>query len=288
MTMHTMTSTPPPTIKRSGARAVCTLTFDAAQKHAAEEKALERLGARLEIPGFRIGKAPLQKVRERVKENDLFEETVRLLIGPAVTALVEREKLLPIIPPRVAVTAREPLTIQIILIERPAVQIKGLDNMQIEKKKGEPGEEQRERMRREQALLDAIKDHTIVDLPAELIEEEARGIFEELAGALQRAGFTLDDWLKHHKKSPEELDADLRSQAQARLTVRLGLAAAIEEKNIIVSEEELRRAAERIGAEAPADQQAQMQSTFSPGSAALGELRWRMQVEKVVTALLAQ
>lgn len=123
------------TIKRERAgRVRCTLTFTEQQRAAAEEKALERLGASMQMPGFRAGKAPISAIRERVKPEQLFEETVHGLIGDTLPGLVQKENLKPIVAPRVDLTSRDPLTIVVTIVERPEVTVKGIDKIAIEKK----------------------------------------------------------------------------------------------------------------------------------------------------------
>ncbi len=420
----------PPTIKRSGARAVCSLTFDAATRSAAEQKALERFGATIELPGFRPGKAPLDQVRAKVKDEELFEETVRLLIAPELGKLIEQEKLRPIIPPRVEVQSREPLTIQVTLVERPEVKVKGLEKLTVEKKEikidpkdiarveqsiladyrttkevdraaatgdqviidfaavdmasqpvaglsGEsypvtigsanllPGfeeqlvglkkgdekkfsltlpathpseqlknkpvsfsvkahkveevilpelsdafvkeklglptlsafketmeqsiraqEDQFEQVRRERELLDAIRKNTVVDLPQELVDEEVRGLIEELMQQLQSRNVKFEDWLKQENKKPEDVEKDLRARAVERLTLRFGMGHIIEEKKIEVSNEEMETAVEEQILRYPKEQQDQARATLVPGNEAYDELRWRKQVEKAMEGLL--
>ncbi len=337
-----MADAPLPTVTREGARITCTLIFSDEERAAAEKQALERLGSQMEFPGFRPGKAPLEKVRERVKDDELFERTVRELVGPRLTDIGEKEQWKPIIPPRIEVTAREPLTVRMIVIDRPAVTVKGLEKITIEKKavQADPKdverviqslvrdekaakdapvpeltdafvlerfqlpsvaafreaveqsiraqEEQAERLRQERAVLDAIRTHTTVDLPQELIDEEVRGLIDELAHDLQRQNQSIEEWLQKEKKSMQEMEKDLRARATDRLKFRFGMAHIIEEKKIAVSDDEMKTVIDREVQRYPDAQREQVRSALVPGGDAYGEIRWRMMVEKVLTALLAQ
>lgn len=124
-----------PTITRGeGGRCRCTLVFSAADTKAAEERALVTLGARMDFKGFRPGRAPAALVRARVAAETLSDETVRQLMGDALPALIGRERLQPIIPPRVEVVSRDPLTIHVTIIEKPPVTVRDSDTLRIGRK----------------------------------------------------------------------------------------------------------------------------------------------------------
>ncbi|MBI5155876.1 trigger factor [Candidatus Peregrinibacteria bacterium] len=129
-----MSDSPAPTVKREKSRIVCTLTFADAEVAAAEQKALSRLSADVNMKGFRPGKAPVEAVRERIKPEALFEETVHTLIQDKVPALIKEEQLKPIISPRIEIASRTPLTVTVTVVERPEVTVKGIDKMKIESK----------------------------------------------------------------------------------------------------------------------------------------------------------
>lgn len=129
-----MSDSPAPTVKREKSRVICTLTFADADVAAAEQKALTRLSADVNMKGFRPGKAPVEAVRERIKPEALFEETVHTLIQEKVPALIKEEQLKPIISPRIEIASRTPLTVTVTVVERPEVTVKGIDKIKIENK----------------------------------------------------------------------------------------------------------------------------------------------------------
>lgn len=122
------------TVTRDKHRVTCTITFTPEQKAVAEEKAVKSLGASIDLPGFRKGTAPAEVLKEKINPDQLGEETVRNLLPDAVPAAVEENNITPIIPPRVTIKSEDPLTIELIFTERPAVKLKGVDKIKIEKK----------------------------------------------------------------------------------------------------------------------------------------------------------
>lgn len=100
----------------------------------AEDRALLHMGEHARIAGFRPGKVPLEMLREKVDKGDLLEETVRRILPETIRTIVERDQLRPIIAPKINVTSQSPLALSITLVVRPAVSIKGLQKIKIEKK----------------------------------------------------------------------------------------------------------------------------------------------------------
>lgn len=100
------------------------LTFTKEQVTLAEAQALERLRTKIEIKGFRVGHAPLESVRERVKPEHLLEEVVHTLLKDVVPALLKEHNLRPVLPPRIEIQKHDPLELSITFIEKPTATIK--------------------------------------------------------------------------------------------------------------------------------------------------------------------
>ncbi len=69
-----------------------------------EEKALIRIGDRLELPGFRKGKAPANIVREHATEIMILEEMAELALYDAYSKIIEEHKIDAIGRPQIAIT----------------------------------------------------------------------------------------------------------------------------------------------------------------------------------------
>ncbi len=115
-------------IKREKAgKSVVSVTVPAEAAAAAEKMALERLGSRVNVKGFRPGHAPEDVVRSKIDPEQLFEETVRLALRSVLPTILREHNLAPIVPPRIEAMSREPLLLHITFIERPPVKIKKPD-----------------------------------------------------------------------------------------------------------------------------------------------------------------
>ncbi len=69
----------------------------------AEEKALKKLASRLNIKGFRKGKAPLNIAKDHISKGELINETINESLNPAYQEAIKEHSLRPIAQPEVNV-----------------------------------------------------------------------------------------------------------------------------------------------------------------------------------------
>lgn len=148
-------------------------------------------------------------------------------------------------------------------------------------------EEHMDRQRRENELFEALRNATTVDLPEEIVEQEARAIAENLGSQLERQKLTLDAWLAQQKKTPAELKKELEDDAKKRLTLRFGLETALEEKKIEVTPEEMSKAIEEALDSMTKEERAAEEAHYKEGEHGYEETLWRKKVEKFIQMMLA-
>lgn len=129
----------------------------------AAKTALERLGARVTVKGFRPGHAPEEAVRAKIDPEQLFEETVRHALRDVLPDILKEHALSPIVPPRIEAVSREPLTLNVTFIERPPVKMKKTD---LAPKKEESTVAQKDIDRVVQSALAEHRSYASVDRPA--------------------------------------------------------------------------------------------------------------------------
>lgn len=69
-----------------------------------EDKALERIGERLELPGFRKGKAPVDIIKGNVQEMELLQEMAEIALMDNYIKILEENKIDAIGRPEIAIT----------------------------------------------------------------------------------------------------------------------------------------------------------------------------------------
>lgn len=98
---------------------------------------------------------------------------------------------------------------------------------------------QKEYEKRRLAIADKVIAETKVEVPDLFIESELDKMLQELEANVTRMGVSLEDYLTHAKKAPEDLRKDWRSEAEKRAKLQLVLTA-------IAKKEELKPEEERV------------------------------------------
>jgi len=101
-------------------------TLEVSEFEKYEEKALTNMGERLELPGFRKGKAPAALVKENIKEIELLEEMAELALYDAYPKILEENKIDAIGRPQIGITKigkGSPLEFKIITAVLPEMKL---------------------------------------------------------------------------------------------------------------------------------------------------------------------
>ena len=99
---------------------------------------------------------------------------------------------------------------------------------------------ERERQRYEQAVMEALlKESTIDDVPAILVEAEQDKMLNELQHAIEHDGGKFDDYLSSIKKTRDELKAEFAKRAEERVKVALLLRKLADENTLLATSAEV-------------------------------------------------
>lgn len=94
--------------------------------------------------------------------------------------------------------------------------------------------------------LNKIAKESQLQIPEIMIEREKEKMLSELKSSITNMGGNWDEYLKHIKKSEEEMKKDWQKDAEKRLKYGLLLHQIAEQENIKPSEEELKQYIEKI------------------------------------------
>ncbi len=158
-----------------------------------EDKALERIGERLELPGFRKGKAPVAKVKESVNEMELLQEMAEEALYNAYPIILEENKIDAIGRPQIAITKigkGSDLEFKIITAVMPEIKLPDY-------KKIASAENKKEEFNKEIVVDDAEVDKTILEL-RKMRAQQARG--NDHTG---HENMTEEEHAKAHPEIPE-------------------------------------------------------------------------------------
>ena len=161
------------------------------------------------------------------------------------------------------------------------------DDLKKKIKESMEAEEKRiDRQRRETELFEKIREATKVELAPELIEEEARDLFESFAQQLKQQNLDFSEWMKKAGKKPEELKAEFDNQAKERLTLRMGIQKIVDAKEIDLSDKEVEEAIANFLAPLPSEEVEKIKPMYEKGRQGWEQIKWQKKVEKLIEEML--
>lgn len=106
------------------------------------------------------------------------------------------------------------------------------ENLKLEK-------EQKAKEKRRTAIMEKLIAETKTDLPEVLVESELVRMMAQMKHDIGRFGGTWEDYLKHSKKTEEEIKSDWRNDAVKRATSQLVLSKISDAEKLIPTPEEI-------------------------------------------------
>lgn len=219
----------------------------------AQNEVVKEFAKDTEIPGFRKGNAPLEKVAAKIPQNTLIEHSLSHVLPKALAEAITENKLqIAIYPKFELISAKEGEAWQIrgITCELPKVELNGYKKAIEGALRADsiivPGKEKKEQTREEKenlaikTLLETVK----LDIPQILIDEEVDSRLSNLLGRLEKLGLALESYLASIGKKVEDLRVDYTKQAKEAISLDLILTKIAEEEKISVDQKEIEGALE--------------------------------------------
>ena len=131
-------------LEHSHVEVICTVDKENWKK--AQDKAFNKLAAKVEIKGFRKGKAPANLVKERVNHAQVLSDAVDALLPELYTAIIEEDKIRPYAQPKVDVTklSDDELEVKFVIVTAPTVELGKYKGLKIGKAEAKVTDEQLE------------------------------------------------------------------------------------------------------------------------------------------------
>ena len=125
------------------------------------EEAYHRLVRRVNIPGFRRGKAPRPILERYIGEEALQQEALDLLVPQLSRQAIEEQKIEPFSPPQVEIVQNDPVVLKVVVPLHPTVELGDYRNIRISPEKVEITTEQVdkviEQLRHQRALWEPVE-----------------------------------------------------------------------------------------------------------------------------------
>lgn len=208
--------------------------------HATEET-VEELAKKVEVPGFRKGKAPLPRARERLDKQYVTEHALSHILPKLFANSIKEHNLRPAIYPKFELlSAEEGKTWQ---VRANTAEIPEFDLGDYEKaiKKAikEKNEKELSREQKENLALNTLQSLYTFKIPKILVEEEVNSRLSSLLERLEKLGLSLESYLASINKTSEKLREEYSGQAEASIRIDIVLGAIAQKENIKAAEEEI-------------------------------------------------
>jgi FKBP-type peptidyl-prolyl cis-trans isomerase (trigger factor) len=228
-----------------------TLPFDLIKD--ARDKVIVEFAKEAEIPGFRKGKAPLDKIKEKINPQTLLEKSLKLILPKALGEAITEHKIKPAIYPKfeiISAKENEDWQVRAVTCELPEIILgdykqtltgAGKAKTIWTPQKGKPDEKPKEpsREEKEQEIMKVLLETIKVNIPKILSDEEVNSRLASLLARIEKLGLTLEGYLASLGKTPESLRDEYETQAKNALCLDLILNKICEEEKIQVTEEEI-------------------------------------------------
>lgn len=216
---------------------------------------------KIEIKGFRKGKAPRKLVEEKIDKTELYQKAVTELIPQVYSQAIKEHDLKPIASPKIELLeARESRDwqIKVSIAEKPLVKLKNYRQALTKvksastkiwtphQKQPDEKEKQKDKQKEISAVLKALLDEVEVDLPDLLVDSEVERLLARLVDDVQKLGLTVEQYLKARNLTSQDLKSHYRKQAEESLKLEFILSEIADRERITVSQKEIEEAIAKV------------------------------------------
>ncbi len=217
-----------------------TIPFSLVRK--AQDETVAEMAKDTQIPGFRKGKAPLLKVREKIPEGSLIEHSLSHILPKALGEAITEHKLrLALYPKWELVSAKDGEDWQVrgITCELPEISLGDYKNIAAGELRAASLKKELAKEEKEQVVIKALLSNVKISIPPVLIEEEATSRLSNLLSRLEKLGLALESYLTSVGKTATDLRAEYATQAKDAIGLDLILSRVAESENLKVSQKEI-------------------------------------------------
>ena len=137
----------------------------------------------------------------------------------------------------------------------------------------------------ENNVVQKVVDNAQMDIPAPMVDEQVRNMIEDYARRLQSQGISFDQYLQFTGSTIEQLQEQMRPQAELRLRTRLVLKAVVAAEKIEPSEELVEAEIKKMSENYKMDAE---QIKTIMGEAGMAQMKADMAVQEAVDFLVAE
>lgn len=229
-----------------------TFTIPYPEIKTAGDEVIKEFAKDTQIPGFRKGMAPLDKVKSKIPSSTLIEHSLGHVLPKALADAINENKLqIAIYPKFELISAKDGEAWQIrgTTCELPKVELGDYKKIVagelrsaslIVPGKSEGAESTGDsREKKESTVIKALLEGVKINIPQILIDEEADSRLSNLLSRLEKLGLALEGYLASTGKKAEELRNEYSKQAKEAIALDLILTQIAETEGLKIDQKEV-------------------------------------------------
>jgi trigger factor len=220
---------------------------------------------KVELPGFRKGKAPKKLAEEKIDKNKIYELIIQELVPEAYLAAVKENQLKPIISPKIELLKakeNEDWEVRATTCEAPKIELK--DYRKIisqalapaklwtpEKGDKADSEKKTEATQEEkiQKTIEILLKNFSFSLPQVIVEDELNRSLTNLLNQVNSLGMTVEQYLQSSGKTSSQLREEYQAKIEGELRLLFILSEIAKREEIKISDQEIESLAKASGDE---------------------------------------
>lgn len=225
----------------------------------AKSQALLELAKDVAVPGFRKGKAPVEKVNEKIDAGKVLEKALGKLLPDAYVKSLEEHKIKPITYPKFEVMKQgEVWEIRATTAELPQIELGDYKSIIGGAIRSASLAKELSREEKEQIVVKTLLETIKVKIPSILLADEVNGRLSNLLSRIEKLGLTLEGYLSSIGKDEKTLRDEYEKQISEGITLELVLNKIADSEGIVAKEEDVEKAIQTSGAKEPAGEEQKM------------------------------
>jgi len=241
-----MTSTKKSTQKtKKDSSFILNLTLKSTDLKKEYQKYLLEIQKNFESKGFRKGKAPLDVVEKNISQDKVIQEISSHLISHLYSDEIKKQKLNPIIQPKVNVL-NPPLTIdkdwqiEITACEKPELTLDPKYKAAVKKINAQKEDKDSKNNKKLDAIFEKLVSLSKVNLPDILVEADLNAHLNSVFEQLQKSNKTFESYLKDKKLTFEQYQDEIKKQIEKEWTLNLIIDHIAKVEKIDIKEEDVK------------------------------------------------
>lgn len=221
----------------------------------AREEVAKEYSSKINVPGFRPGNAPLDKVIESIPKDTFLEKSLQKVLPKLLVTAIEKHKITPAIYPKFELISAEEekdWQLRAITCELPEIDLgnykSGLSAIKKTSAIWTPGKDKKEesktptREEKEQEAIKYLLETIKLNISKVLIDEEVNSRLSKLLERIEKLGLSLESYLTSINKTAQDIRSDYEDQAKSAIALDLILTKIAEEEKLNVDKKEIEAA----------------------------------------------